>query len=84
MFNYKTHGVCSREIKFDVIDNKVSNVKFIGGCEGNLKGISILIENMDIDTVIEKLKDVKCGPKSTSCPAQLAKALMEYKEKSNK
>lgn len=82
MYKYKTNGVCSKEIQFDVSENKVSNVCFKGGCIGSLRGISILIDGMDIDEVINKFKDVKCGKKSTSCPAQLAKALIEYKEKS--
>ncbi|QSX04692.1 TIGR03905 family TSCPD domain-containing protein [Sedimentibacter sp. zth1] len=81
MYRYKTHGVCSREISFDVKDNKLTDVSFVGGCIGNLRGISILVDGMDIDLVIEKFKNVKCGKKSTSCPAQLAKALEEYKEK---
>lgn len=81
MYKFKTSGTCSKEIEFDVKNNKVTNIKFFGGCDGNLKGVSTLVEGMDIDTVIEKLQNIKCGNKSTSCPAQLAKALKEYKEK---
>ncbi len=80
MYKYKTKGTCSREIEFDVKDNKLTGVNFINGCNGNLKGIGVLVEGMDVDEVINKLKDVKCGEKSTSCPAQLASALKEYKE----
>ena len=81
MYRYKTKGTCAREIEFDVKDNKLTGVKFISGCNGNLKGIGVLVEGMDIDEVIHKLHDIKCGDKNTSCPAQLASAVKEYKEK---
>ena len=74
---YKTTGTCSKQIDFDVEDNKVYNVKFLGGCNGNLQGIAALVEGQDINTVIEKVKGIKCGFKETSCPDQLAKALEE-------
>ena len=74
---YKTQGTCSKEIEFDVEDNKVYNVKFIGGCNGNLHGIAALVEGQELDKVIEKIKGIKCGFKQTSCPDQLAKALEE-------
>ena len=77
--NYKTSGVCSREIVFDVIEGKLRNVNFINGCPGNLFGIAKLVENMNIDEAIEKLKGIDCKGKGTSCPDQLAKALEEYK-----
>ena len=80
-FTYKTKGVCSREISLEIEDNKIISVKFLGGCNGNLKGISSLVAGQDIDSVIEKLKGIKCGFKSTSCPDQLAEALIEYKNK---
>ena len=76
---YKTHGTCSREIHFDVNDNKLTDVSFVGGCNGNLQGIGKLVEGMDIDEVIRRLDGVKCGFKSTSCPDQLANALKQYK-----
>ena len=76
-YSYKTKGTCSVQIDFDIIDGKVSNVKFLGGCNGNLKGISALVEGMTPDEVISKLEGIKCGFKSTSCPDQLAKALKE-------
>ena len=70
---FKTSGVCSRAIDFDVVDGKVVNVHFTGGCAGNTQGVAALIEGMDID-------GIKCGYKDTSCPDQLAKALKEYKK----
>lgn len=78
-FTYKTNGVCSRYIDIEIEDDIIKSVKYTGGCNGNLQGISILVKGMHIDSVIEKLKDIKCGFKDTSCPAQLAKALIEYK-----
>lgn len=78
-YTYRTKGTCSRSIKFDVEDGKVSNVWFEGGCNGNLKGISNLVEGMSVDEVIDKLSGIKCGFKSTSCPDQLACALKEIK-----
>ena len=77
MYQYKTKGVCAQMIYFDLEDNKVKNVQFIGGCNGNLKGISQLIEGMDVDDVIAKLEGTSCGMKKTSCPDQLAAALKE-------
>ena len=77
---YKTSGVCSSAIDFDVIDNKVTNVKFIGGCSGNTQGVSALIEGMDIDEAIKRIEGIRCGFRPTSCPDQLSKALRQYKE----
>ena len=77
---YKTFGTCSREINFEVVDNKLTNVSFLGGCNGNLQGISKLVEGMDIDEVIARLEGTTCGPKDTSCPDQLAQALKEAKK----
>lgn len=76
---FKTQGVCSRGITFDVKDNKIVNVVFNGGCSGNTQGVSRLIEGMDIDEAISRLDGIKCGPRPTSCPDQLAKALKQYK-----
>ena len=78
-FTYKTKGVCSQMITFTVEDNKVSNVKFFGGCNGNLKGISALVEGMDVEDVIARVEGVTCGSKATSCPDQLAQALKAAK-----
>ena len=78
-FEYKTKGTCSQKIFFDVEDGKVKNVQFLGGCNGNLKGIGALVEGMNVDDVIARLEGTRCGMKSTSCPDQLAKALKEAK-----
>ena len=72
---YLTRGVCSQKIDFDVEDGKVRNVKFLGGCNGNLQGIGALIEGMEIDEAISRLSGIRCGFKNTSCPDQLAQAL---------
>lgn len=77
MYEYKTKGTCSRQIFFDLEDNKVKNVKFIGGCNGNLQGIGLLVEGMDVNEVIAKLEGVSCGGRPTSCPDQLAQALKQ-------
>ncbi len=79
-FEYTTSGTCSRAILFEIEDNKVKNVQYIGGCNGNLKGIGSLVEGMDIDEVIARLEGTTCGPKNTSCPDQLAQALKEAKK----
>ena len=74
---YTPKGVCSQKINFDIINHKVKNVSFRGGCNGNLQGISRLIDGMDVDEAIARLDGIRCGFKSTSCPDQLAKALKE-------
>lgn len=79
MYTYKPKGVCSSQIDFEIKDNKVYDVSFFGGCNGNLQGISRLVEGMPVDEVIQKLQGVKCGYKQTSCPDQLAKAIEQYK-----
>ena len=81
MYQFKTRGTCSQMIYFDLEDNKVKNVEFLGGCNGNLKGIGKLVEGMDVDEVISRQDGITCGMKSTSCPDQLAKALKAAKEK---
>ena len=80
MMRYKTQGVCSREIQFDVVDNKLTNVQFVGGCSGNTQGVARLVEGMDIDEVIERISGINCGFRPTSCPDQLARAREAYKE----
>ena len=77
---YKTTGTCSTKIEFDVEDNKIYNVEFTGGCNGNLKGIAALVEGQDIDEVKKKIKGIKCGFRDTSCPDQLSRALDEIKK----
>lgn len=74
---YRPKGVCSQKISFDIVDNKVRNVSFVGGCNGNLQGISRLIEGMDVDEAISRIEGIHCGFKSTSCPDQLSRALKE-------
>lgn len=76
-YEYKTKGTCSQKILFDIENNKVTNVQFLGGCNGNLKGISALVEGMSVAEVISRVEGIKCGMKSTSCPDQLAQALKE-------
>ncbi len=78
MYQYITNGVCSRKIAFDIIDGKVKDVEFEGGCDGNLQGLGKLVEGMDVDDVIEKLSGIKCGRKDTSCPDQLSRALIQF------
>lgn len=78
-FEYRTQGTCSQRILFEIEDGKLQNVQFLGGCNGNLKGIGSLVEGMDIDTVIARLEGTTCGMKATSCPDQLARALKAAK-----
>ena len=79
MYEYKTKGTCSQRILFDVENGKVKNVQFIGGCNGNLKGIAALVEGCDVDDVIARVQGIRCGMKQTSCPDQLAQALIAAK-----
>ena len=74
-YTYKTRGTCAVQIKFDLDGDIISNVKFLGGCNGNLQGISRLVEGMNVNDVATKLKGITCGYKSTSCPDQLAIAI---------
>ncbi len=76
-YTYKTKGTCSSQITFDFEDNIVKNVKFYGGCNGNLKGIANLVEGMSVEDIADKLSGITCGFKSTSCPDQLARAVIE-------
>lgn len=83
-YTYKTRGTCSSQITFDLEDNIVKNVKFYGGCNGNLKGIANLVEGMTVEDIAERLSGVTCGFKSTSCPDQLARAIVEAYQTDNK
>lgn len=76
-YSYRPSKTCSTEIKFEIEDNKIRNLKFTGGCNGNLKGISALVEGMECSEVARRLSGITCGFKSTSCPDQLAKAIGE-------
>ena len=73
---YKTSGTCSTMIDLEVDGDIIKSVAFTGGCNGNLKGICSLVRGMKVDDAIEKLQGIKCGFKNTSCPDQLAKALI--------
>lgn len=77
--NYKTRGVCAKEINFELDGNTIKSVQFTGGCNGNLTGIGALVEGMKIDDAITKLSGIQCGPRATSCPDQLSLALKEAK-----
>ncbi len=83
-YRYETKGTCSRLIEFTVEDGIVKDVKYTGGCSGNLQGISKLVDGMKVEDVIEKLRGIGCGMKGTSCPDQLSKALeATFKQNSN-
>ena len=75
---YETKGTCSSKMIIEIEEDTIKKVTIIGGCAGNTKGISKLVEGMKIKDVIKKLKGIPCGIKGTSCPDQLAKALEEY------
>ena len=74
-YEYKTSGVCSQRIFFELEGNKVKNVQFVGGCNGNLKGICALVKGQNAEEVKERLSGITCGFKKTSCPDQLSKAI---------
>lgn len=81
-YRFKPSGVCSTEMIFDIDnENIVKDLKVINGCSGNLQGISKLVKGMNIEEIISRLSGIKCGFKNTSCPDQIAKALMEFKNK---
>ncbi|CVI65095.1 TSCPD domain protein [Clostridiales bacterium CHKCI001] len=75
MKTFKTSGVCSRQIDFDVKDGIIKEVRFVGGCSGNTQGVAALVKGMKVDDAIARLEGIRCGHRSTSCPDQLAKAL---------
>ena len=79
-YEYLPSGVCSRRMLIEVEDGKVVDLSVEGGCHGNLQGVSALVKGMKIDEVIERLENIRCGGKNTSCPAQLALALKEIKK----
>lgn len=80
-YTYYPKGTCSKQMEVDLEDGVIKDVRVLGGCNGNLQGISKLVEGMDIDTVIERLDGIHCGMKETSCPDQLANALKKAREK---
>ena len=77
---YRTKGTCSRTIEFEIDGDTLKNVRFVGGCDGSLTAISVLIKGMKIPDVIEKLKGIDCDGRGTSCPDQLTKALIAVAE----
>ena len=80
-YTYRTKGVCSREMRFELDeDHTVHHVEVVGGCNGNLQGISRLVEGMKAEDAIERMRGIRCGMKSTSCPDQLSIALSEALE----
>lgn len=79
-YTYETHGVCSRAIQFDIDGDIIKEINVIGGCAGNLKGVAALCRGRRIDEVVEALRGIRCGSKPTSCPDQIATALLEALE----
>ena len=82
--DYKTHGVCSSMIHVELDGDKIKDVDFVGGCNGNLQGICALVKGMNIDEIIGKIGGIRCGSRATSCPDQLSKALRQIKAREEK
>ena len=78
MATYKTRGVCSRAIDFEIENGVITECKFTGGCSGNTQGVAALVIGMKVDEAISRLKGIKCGARGTSCPDQLARALEQH------
>ena len=74
-FTYRPKGVCSQLMEIEIEEGRLTGLKVMGGCDGNLQGISRLVEGMEVEEVIRRLAGVRCGRKATSCPDQLAQAL---------
>lgn len=74
-YTYQTRGVCSRKITFDLEDDCVKNVRFLGGCSGNTQGVAVLVDGMNAEEAVRRLQGIRCGAKATSCPDQLAIAI---------
>jgi uncharacterized protein (TIGR03905 family) len=74
---YKTHETCSEAIEFEIVDGRLHNVQFIGGCDGNTQGVGRLVEGMKVEDVLDRLEGIRCGWKTTSCPDQLCKAIRD-------
>jgi len=75
---YKTNGTCSKKINFNIEDGKLNSIKFEGGCNGNLKAISALLEGMDVSFAVQRLKGIQCENRGTSCADQLARAIEQF------
>lgn len=80
IINYKTQGTCCQMINIEIENSVIKDIEFVGGCNGNLKGIRSLVIGMEINEVAKKLKGILCGSKPTSCPDQLATCLLNYIE----
>ena len=74
---YRAKGVCSRMIKLELDGDTIRSVEFVGGCSGNTQGVARLVEGMKVDDAIARIEGIKCGPRPTSCPDQLAQALRQ-------
>ena len=83
MMHYTPKGVCSRDMQLDIQDGILRDVKIVGGCDGNTQGLCALVRGMDAKEVMEKLRGIDCRGRGTSCPDQLAKALLAAKEQQN-
>lgn len=80
IFEYTPHGTCSKHMCFDIENDIIQSVVIIGGCNGNLKGISSLLKGMNVHEVIQRLEGTTCGQRGTSCPDQISKGLKQYLE----
>lgn len=80
IYRYNTSGTCSKIIEIEVNDGKIGDVRFLGGCNGNLQGIGALVKGMALEDVRSRLRGIKCGAKGTSCPDQLSNALTQIAE----
>ncbi len=78
-YTYRPRGVCSQLMQLEIEDDRLVNLQVLGGCSGNLRGISALVKGMPVDEVISRLSGIQCGRRPTSCPDQLAQALKAYK-----
>ena len=76
-YTYQTEGTCSEMIEFEIIEGRLHNVVFYGGCHGNLQGVGRLVEGMKVEDVLERLEGIRCGWKDTSCPDQLCRAIRQ-------
>ena len=79
-YSYRPQGVCARGLSFEIEDNIVKNIEFMGGCSGNTQGVAALAEGMDANELIDRLAGIRCGFKSTSCPDQLPNAVAKALE----
>ena len=77
IYLYETAGVCAGKILIAVSDDTISSVRFLGGCSGNAQGVAALVVGQKLEEVVGKIKDIRCGNRTTSCPDQLATALMQ-------